>query len=146
MQPRYRNGDEVRLLYDIVGDGTVHDVSRGAPLMTAGATGFVKHCGPFLDDLVCDVHFLEADRIVGCREKELIPADHPWSPPVYLRSQPVVAAVELASQGVTLAKQGTPGKVTAVRFVEGKGYVYEVAFDGADTLALVFERQLKERS
>jgi len=145
METRYRNGEEVRLLYDIVGDGTVHDVGRGAPLMCAGATGFVKHSGPYLDDLVYDVHFLEADRIVGCREKELIPADHPWSRPAYERSQTVVAAMELASQGTTLAKQGTTGKVSAVRFVEGKGYVYEVSFDGADTLALVFERQLKER-
>jgi nitrogen fixation protein NifZ len=143
---RYREGDEVRLLYEAICDGTYHGVPRGEPLVAAGTTGFVKHAGPFLDDLVYDVHFLAIDRIVGCRERELIPADAAWTPPLYGKGNRIAATVELAHNGTTLVRKGDAGKITAVRYREEMGYVYEVTFDKTPTLVLALERQVEPQS
>lgn len=141
---RYAEGEEVRLLYDVVSDGTYHGVPRGQPLVSAGATGFIMQAGVVLDDLVYDVHFLDIDRVVGCREPEIILASADWRPPHFAKGAVVHASVELHHRKETLALIGDPGVVTAVRYLPGQGYVYETRFENASDVALVFERQIEE--
>ncbi len=137
----FETGQEVRLLYDVVSDGTVYGVRRGDLLVRYGLTGNIIRRGIFLDDVVYDVHFIKEDRIIGCREHELISADAPWSPPVYQKKDSVTAAADLTKDGKLLISAGTTGTVTSLRFYEEIGYAYEVKFEG-DISLVVRESQI----
>ncbi len=77
LEPRFASDDEVRVIRNIRNDGTYPGQPTGALLVRRGSVGYVRHVGVFLQDqLIYTVHFLEADnRIVGCREVELIRAE-----------------------------------------------------------------------
>lgn len=85
-------------------------------LVRRGSVGFVRHIGVFLQDqIIYSVHFLEAgNRIVGCRETELIPADAPWIPNRFERGDPVTTKLALAIGGAVAVPPGTSGSVLAV--------------------------------
>ncbi len=71
--------DQVRVIRNIRNDGSVAGVDKGAMLMRRGETGFVRHVGMFLQEqIIYQVHFLEHDVLLGCRENELISAEKPW--------------------------------------------------------------------
>lgn len=77
--PKYEYGTEVRLIKNIRSDGTVEDANKGTLLMRRGTTGFVRQSGYFQQDtIVYQIHFLEQDKVIGCKESELISADKPW--------------------------------------------------------------------
>lgn len=142
---RFEIGDCVRLLYDVASDGTVYGVKRGDPLISAGEAGYVKRRGTFLrDEVVYDVHFIDRDRIVGCREKELTAYDEPWLPASHMKGDHVKAALDLSHRGTTLVDSGTPGVIYAIRYHRERGYVYETRFKGTKDLCLVMEDQIEE--
>ncbi|MGK7345425.1 MAG: nitrogen fixation protein NifZ [Candidatus Nitrospinota bacterium M3_3B_026] len=138
----FEPGEKVRLLYDIKNDGTVFGKRRGEQLERAGAIGFVKRRGRFLDDIVYDVHFLDTDAIIGLREKELIPASARWRPARLKKGGEAIAAAELRFRGRVVAGKGARGTIGAVRYHEKHGYVYEVKFHGAEGFVLVTESQV----
>ncbi len=122
-------GSKVRLLFDIVNDGTMHGFKRGENLQWQGDIGYVRKIGMFLDQYVYDVHFTNSERIVGCREKEIIDGDLLWNPPKFRKHQSIYAVHSLGSQGKCLVAKNTRGVVQAVMYREPWGYVYEVSFD-----------------
>ena len=70
--PRFEYGDEVRVTRNVRNDGTFPGAEVGELLIRRGSTGFVRDVGTFLQDqVVYSVHFVDADRLVGCREQEL---------------------------------------------------------------------------
>ncbi len=141
--PEFQPGDGVRLLFDVVSDGTVYGVPRGAPLLAAGALGYIVREGvALLEETIYDVHFVDADRIVGCREKELIPMEAHWEAPRFRKGERVTAVVDLMQDGTLIAEAGTPGTVGPLLYHAAHGYVYETAFDGAACLCLVTPKQL----
>lgn len=74
--PSFRMGQKVRLIRDIKNDGTYPFAPVGAVLIKAGAEGYVRHIGDFLQTIrVYEVNFIEQNFAVGCREFELEPAD-----------------------------------------------------------------------
>ena len=79
LEPRFACDDAVRVIRNIRNDGTYPGQPTGALLVRRGSIGYVRHIGVFLQDqIIYTVHFLEAgNRIVGCRETELIRADAP---------------------------------------------------------------------
>jgi nitrogen fixation protein NifZ len=68
----YRVGERVRLLKAIRNDGTYPHAKVGDTLIEAGAEGYVRAIGDFLQTIrVYEVNFIEEGRIFGCREAEL---------------------------------------------------------------------------
>lgn len=74
-EPKFRVGQQVRLLEDVVNDGTYPHASIGTLMMKKGSVGYIKTMGDFLQVIrVYEVHFIGSDtevEIIGCREHEL---------------------------------------------------------------------------
>jgi nitrogen fixation protein NifZ len=141
MRPEFDYGAEVRVLRNVRNDGTFPGEPTGALLVRRGSTGFVRDVGTFLQDqIIYTVHFLEQDRIVGCREEELQPAAEPWTPSLFEAREKVVARVALGAGGRVLVQPGTVGEIARVlrgnpRPDGSPGDVaYYVDFPGCNTL------------
>jgi nitrogen fixation protein NifZ len=130
LEPRFACDDAVRVIRNIRNDGTYPGQPTGAVLVRRGSVGYVRHVGVFLQDqLIYSVHFLEADqRIVGCREVELIPADAPWIPNRFERGDRVTALRTLAIKGAVVATVGAVGEIMAV-IRDSTPIYYHVLFD-----------------
>lgn len=74
-EPKFKEGQKVRLVVDIVNDGTYPHAAIGTLMMPKGQIGYIKDMGEFLQVIrVYEVHFVGSDmevEIVGCREHEL---------------------------------------------------------------------------
>jgi len=116
LEPRFACDDAVRVIRNIRNDGTYPGQPTGALLVRRGSVGFVRHIGVFLQDqIIYTVHFLEAgNRIVGCRENELIAADAPWIPNHFERGDRVTAKRALAVSGEVVGATGAVGEIIAV--------------------------------
>lgn len=70
--PLFRIGERVRLTKAIRNDGTYPHAPVGEVLVDAGAEGYVRKIGDFLQVIrVYEVIFIEEGRVFGCREAEL---------------------------------------------------------------------------
>lgn len=68
----YRVGQRVRLVKSIRNDGTYPHANIGDTLVEAGAEGYVRKIGDFLQTIrVYEVNFIEEGLVFGCREAEL---------------------------------------------------------------------------
>ncbi|HLD23826.1 MAG TPA: nitrogen fixation protein NifZ [Sulfuricurvum sp.] len=68
----YRVGQRVRLTKAIRNDGTYPHAGIGDTLVEAGAEGYVRAIGDFLQTIrVYEVNFIEEGLVFGCREAEL---------------------------------------------------------------------------
>jgi nitrogen fixation protein NifZ len=131
MRPSYDYGDEVRVTRNVRNDGTFPGIATGALLVRRGSTGHVVNIGTFLQDqIIYTVHFLDADRMVGCREEELIPVDAPWAPSRFESREKVEAARQLVVRGETRAAAGSVGEVLRVLRDDLDQVHYEVIFPG----------------
>jgi len=140
MRPSFEYGDAVRVLRNVRNDGTYPGVDTGTLLVRRGSTGYVRDVGTFLQDqIIYTVHFLDSDRLVGCREEELQPAEAPWTPSRFEFRDQVSATLALGAGGRVLVEQGEVGEVLRVLRgappPEGIGDVsYHVHFPGRNTL------------
>ncbi len=136
MLPRFDYGDPVRVTRNVRNDGTYPGLDTGTLLVRGGSVGYVRNVGTFLQDqIIYSVHFLESDRLVGCREEELIAGDAPWVPSRFEFRDKVAAAKRLAVFGEVVAEPGDPGEVLRVVRDLPQGVVYHVRFPGR-TLAV----------
>ncbi len=70
--PAFRINQKVKLIRDIKNDGTYPLVPIGATLLKAGAEGYVRHIGDFLQTIrIYEVIFIKDNIALGCREFEL---------------------------------------------------------------------------
>ena len=144
MRPAYEFGEEVRVLRNVRNDGTYPGEVTGALLIRRGSTGFVRDVGTFLQDqIIYTVHFLDSDRVVGCREEELQPANAPWIPSRFEFRDRVASRLPLAIQGRVLVQAGEIGEVIRVVRDHPDGVAYHVHFSDRNTL-LVPETALSE--
>ena len=68
----YRVGQRVRLVKSIRNDGTYPYAQVGDVLIEAGAEGYVRKIGDFLQTIrIYEVNFFEEGFVFGCREAEL---------------------------------------------------------------------------
>lgn len=78
-EPKFQEGQKVRLLEDIVNDGTYPHAKIGELMMPKGSEGYIKDMGEFLQVIrVYEVHFFGTNtelEIIGCREHELEAVD-----------------------------------------------------------------------
>jgi len=131
METRFEYGDQVRVIRNVRNDGTYPGLDVGNLLVRRGSVGFVMNVGTFLQDqIIYTVNFLDQDRIVGCREEELIGADEPWNPSRFESREKVRAALSLAVDGEVLVPAGTEGEVMKVLRDTESGVQYHVHFPG----------------
>lgn len=131
MKPRFDYGDAVRVIRNVRNDGTYPGLEIGDFLVRRGSVGYVQNVGTFLQDqIIYSVHFLEADKIVGCREEELISEDEPWNPSRFEFRDKVVCNKSLAVNGEVLVEQGMEGEVLKVLRDFPGGVQYHVRFPG----------------
>ena len=131
MQPRFEYGEQVRVVRTVRDDGTYPGMAPGDVLVREGSVGHVRNVGTYLQDhIIYAVHFFEVDRVVGCREEELIPADEEWVPTRFLFRDKVKARVPLGVGGRIVAPAGTEGEVLKVLRHAPGGPAYQVYFDG----------------
>lgn len=129
MLPRWEYGDAVRVTRNVRNDGTYPGLEPGAFLMRRGAVGHVINVGTFLQDqIIYSVHFLEEDRVVGCREEELIGADDPWVPSRFEFREKVRVGKTLAIGGQIKVPLHSPGEVIKVLRDAPGGVAYHVHF------------------
>lgn len=131
-QERYDYGDAVRVIRNVRNDGTYPGLDVGAPLVRRGSVGYVVNVGTFLQDqVIYSVHFLNEQRLVGCREEELIAADAPWTPSRFEFRDKVTARIRLAVNGEVVAAPGDQGEILRVLRHEDPSQVqYHVRFPG----------------
>ena len=131
VKPRFDYGDAVRVVRTLRNDGTFPGLDTGVMLVREGSVGHVHNVGTFLQDqIIYAVHFLHADRTVGCREEELIDAHAPWMPTRFLFGDQVTVRVPLAVRGEVVVAVGQQGEVIKVLRDQPGGPAYHVYFDG----------------
>lgn len=129
MRPRWDIGDTLRVVRNVRNDGTFPGAELGELLIRRGSVGTVVDIGTFLQDqVIYSLHFLDVDRIVGCREEELIGSDEPWLPSIFEARERVVAAKILALGTDASVPRGAGGEVLRVMRNDG-AVVYHVHFD-----------------
>lgn len=140
LHPDYALGDEVRVIRSIRNDGTVPGMPRGALLIRRGECGYVRDLGVFLQDqIIYQVHFLAADRIIGCREQELILRSAPWFACAFEFGDWVQTTCHLAVHGQVVVSLGTIGQIFAVHR-DSEPLRYDVLF--GDRIFAVHEQML----
>jgi nitrogen fixation protein NifZ len=131
MLPRFEYGDQVRVTRNVRNDGTYPGLVMGNLLVRRGSVGYVMTVGTFLQDqLIYTVNFMDQNRIVGCREEELIGIDEPWVPSQFETREKVRATLTLAVNGEVLVPVGTEGEVMRVIRDDASGIQYHVHFPG----------------
>lgn len=135
MRPAFDFGTEVRVVRNVRNDGTFPGQATGSLLVRRGSTGVVRDVGTFLQDqIIYSVHFLDADRLVGCREEELQLATDPWVPSRFEFRDRVRPRIPLGIQGRVLVERGVEGEVMKVVRDAPGGVAYHVHFSGVGTL------------
>ena len=100
-------------------------------MVRRGSVGHVTNVGTYLQDqLIYSVHFIEGDRLVGCREEELIGADEPWVPSRFEFRDKVTSTVRLSVGGEVIVEPGVQGEVLKVLRHEEDKVEYHVRFPG----------------
>lgn len=133
---RFEYGDEVRVIRNLRNDGTFPGEATGVLLVRRGAVGVIRDVGTFLQDqVIYTVHFIAEDRLVGCRDRELIAISEPWVESRFEYGDKVRAKIALGVKGEVVAAIGDVGEVQKVlrdpAIVESMGGVaYHVRFPG----------------
>lgn len=131
MPARFAQGTSVRVTRNVRNDGTYPGLARGVRLVRRGSIGSVVDVGVFLQEqIVYSVHFLESDRIVGCREEELIAAEDVWVDSRFETREKVVTRKTLAIGGKPRVTSGSVGEVIRVLRDPRGGVLYHVSFPG----------------
>jgi len=135
MRPRFDYGEAVRVTRNLRNDGTFPGERTGTLLVRRGSLGYVRDVGTFLQDqLIYTVHFLDADRLVGCRSEELQRADDPWVASRFETRERVAAARPLGRSGRVLVEAGEIGEVLKVIREDDPAVSYQVLFAGRPLL------------
>ncbi|MDR0703292.1 MAG: nitrogen fixation protein NifZ [Azoarcus sp.] len=131
--PRWQIDDEVRLTRNVRDDGTFPGASRGELLARRGSVGVIRDIGFFLQDqIIYSVHFHAENRVVGCREEELIDAAEVWTPSRFEFREKVRSRAGMAVQGKLLVRAGDTGEILKVVCGPSGGLddvAYHVHFD-----------------
>jgi len=131
VQPRFEYGERVRVVRTVRDDGTYPGTAPGDVLVREGSVGHVRNVGTYLQDhIIYAVHFFDVDRVVGCREEELMPADEEWVPTRFLFRDKVSARRPLGVSGQVVVTPGTEGEVLKVLRHAPGGPAYQVYFAG----------------
>ena len=97
----------MRVTRNVRNDGTFPGMDVGKLLVRRGSVGYVRDVGTFLQDqLIYSVHFVDDNRMVGCREEELQLEADPWNPSRFEFRDKVTPRVPLGIRGEVVARPG----------------------------------------
>lgn len=131
MRPKYEYGQAVRVIRNLRNDGTFPGQHTGKLLIRRGSVGYVRDVGTFLQDqLIYSVDFIEAGRMVGCREQELQLESDPWIPTRFEFRDKVTPTLSLGIKGDVIATPGDEGEIEQVLKDVPNGPLYHVRFKG----------------
>ncbi len=131
VKPRFDYGDSVRVTRNVRNDGTFPGSEVGELLVRRGSVGYVQDRGAFLQDqIIYSVHFLGINRIIGCREGELIGADEAWVASRFEFRDKVVCRKALAVEGRVIVEKGARGEIQKVLHDMPGAIHYHVRFPG----------------
>ena len=135
MLPRFEFGESVRVTRNVRNDGTYPGMEIGDMLIRRGSVGYVQNVGTFLQDqIIYSVHFMDVNKVIGCREEELIGENEPWVPSRFEFRDKVTTNRILAVNGEIIAKPGDIAEVLKVlrdpEQVEQDEMFYHVRFPG----------------
>ncbi len=131
MRPRFDYGDAVRVTRNVRNDGTFPGEDIGKVLVRCGSVGYIQNVGTFLQDqIIYSVHFVDIDRVVGCREEELLTEEEPWVQNHFDFRDKVVARIPLTIRGKVAVAAGCDGEVLKVLRDAPGGVAYHVRFLG----------------
>jgi nitrogen fixation protein NifZ len=131
MFPRFDFGAGVRLTRNVRNDGTYPGMEIGQMLVKRGSVGFVQNVGTFLQDqIIYSVHFLDINRVIGCREEELIGEDEAWNPSAFEFRDKVTSHKILVVNNRVIASPGDEGEIVQVLGKTSDEYQYHVRFPG----------------
>lgn len=115
MRPRWELGDSLRVVRNVRDDGTFPGAIRGELLVRRGSIGTVVDIGSFLmDQVIYSLHFLDENRIVGCREEELIDLDETWVDSLFETREFVRTLRPLGIAGEVKVAAGERGEILKV--------------------------------
>ncbi len=130
-KPRFDYGDSVRVTRNIRNDGTFPGSEVGELLVRRGSTGHVQDRGSFLQDqIIYSIHFMDINRIIGCREGELIGIDEDWVDSRFEFRDKVVCCKALAVKGRVIVEKGVRGEIQQVLRDRPGALHYHVRFPG----------------
>jgi nitrogen fixation protein NifZ len=130
MKPRWEQGESVRVRRNVRDDGTFPGAQRGDLLVRRGSIGTVVDIGTFLmDQVIYSVHFLASDRVVGCREEELLDLSEDWIESKFETHEYVFNTRALAIAGEVRVPIGARGEIMQVLRDAQGGPAYHVHFD-----------------
>ncbi|NSL55110.1 MULTISPECIES: nitrogen fixation protein NifZ [Uliginosibacterium] len=130
MRPRWELGESLRVTRNVRDDGTFPGATRGELLVRRGSIGTVVDIGSFLmDQVIYSLHFLEQNRIVGCREEELLGLDEAWIDTRFESRERVLSARDLAIGGEVRVPAGARGEILKVLRDLPEGPAYHVHFE-----------------
>ncbi|MDR3324071.1 MAG: nitrogen fixation protein NifZ [Zoogloeaceae bacterium] len=130
LAPRWHIDDEVRVIRNVRDDGTFPGADMGDLLLRRGSVGVIRDIGTFLQDqIIYSVHFYAENRLIGCREEELIGINEDWSPSRFEFRDKVQSRALLQLAGETLAQPGDAGEIIRVVPDPSGGFAYHVHFD-----------------
>ncbi|MDQ7990873.1 MAG: nitrogen fixation protein NifZ [Candidatus Dactylopiibacterium sp.] len=130
MKPRWQTGDTLRTTRALRDDGTFPGAARGELLVRRGSLGTVVDVGSFLgDQVIYALHFIASDRVVGCREEELIGADEAWNDTAFEARDRVRSLADLTVGGTLRVPAGAAGEILKVLRDAPGGPLYHVHFD-----------------
>lgn len=132
MLPKYEYGSAVRVTRNVRNDGTFPGMDTGELLVRRGSIGYVQNVGTFLQDqIIYSVHFMDINRLIGCREEEVIGADEPWNPSKFEFRDRVTSRKILTVNNEVIVQPGDEGEVLKVLSMpEGEEFQYHVRFPG----------------
>ena len=119
MKTQFSTGEMVRVIRNVRNDGTFPGSEVGDLLVRRGTLGHVRNVGTYLQDqVIYAVHFFDQahdiDRLVGCREEELISKQDPWTPSRFEFRDKVTCNRALAISGEIIVEPGTEGEIIKV--------------------------------
>lgn len=115
MLPRFEFGESVRVTRNVRNDGTYPGMKIGKMLVKRGSVGYVQNVGTFLQDqIIYSVHFMDVNKVVGCREEELIGETEPWKPSRFEFRDKVTTNRILTVAGEVIARPGDIAEVLKV--------------------------------
>ncbi len=130
MRPRWQIDDEVRVIRNVRDDGTFPGADMGELLVRRGSAGLIRDIGTFLQDqIIYSVFFYTENRVVGCREEELIGLDEPWVPSRFEFREKVKSMAALKVGDAVLVQADAPGEIIKVVRDHPAGPAYHVHFE-----------------
>ena len=130
LNTKWQIGDSLRVTRNVRDDGTFPGAFRGDLLVRRGRVGHVVDIGTFLfDQIIYSLHFVEEDRVVACREEELIGLDEHWVDSRFETRDKVSNQRALAIGGEVRVPVGAIGEILKVLRDTPGEVCYHVHFD-----------------